>query len=51
MWIGATDEREEGTYRWIGEEFKKMQYKNWALGEPNDLNRKEHCAEIRFRYV
>lgn len=33
-WLGATDEKKEGTWKWVtGEKFK---YKGWAEGEPND---------------
>lgn len=34
VWLGATDERREGTWRWVtGEKFK---YTNWGSGQPDD---------------
>ena len=33
-WIGATDERVEGTWRWVTGE--KVEYANWSEGEPNN---------------
>ena len=34
MWLGATDEYSEGTWKWITGD--SIGYKNWADGEPND---------------
>ena len=34
MWLGATDEYSEGSWKWITGE--TINYKNWADGEPND---------------
>ena len=36
MWLGATDEFTEGSWKWITGE--TITYKNWADGEPNDDN-------------
>lgn len=40
VWLGATDEHEEGQWRWItGEPF---QYTNWFAGEPSNFDDAEH---------
>ena len=36
MWLGATDEYSEGTWKWITGD--SIDYQNWADGEPNDDN-------------
>lgn len=33
-WIGLTDEKDEGTFRWQSRE--QLKYTNWGQGEPND---------------
>jgi hypothetical protein len=40
MWLGATDEYSEGTWKWITGE--SINYKNWADGEPNDDNDEDY---------
>jgi hypothetical protein len=35
-WTGFTDRQEEGVWRWASSEL--VNYKNWAPGEPNNLN-------------
>jgi hypothetical protein len=43
VWIGASDQVEEGTWRWVtGEPFT---FTNWAEGEPNNSNNSDY-AEI-----
>ena len=40
LWLGATDEVTEETWRWVtGEQFV---YDNWSPGEPNNVDNKEH---------
>jgi hypothetical protein len=42
-WLGATDEIEEGTWRWVtGEPFE---FQNWASNEPSDRSYEEHSEE------
>ena len=44
VWIGFTDEEEEGNWQWVtGEE---VTYTNWAEGEPNNGGGEEHYAEM-----
>jgi hypothetical protein len=44
VWIGFTDEAEEGNWEWVtGEE---VVYTNWGEGEPNNMNGEEHWAEM-----
>jgi hypothetical protein len=39
-WLGANDEAEEGTWRWVTDE--PFQYKNWFSREPNNKDGIEH---------
>ena len=43
IWIGATDEETEGQWVWdsTGD---VINFNNWAVGDPNNGNRNEHCA-------
>ena len=44
VWIGFTDEAEEGNWQWVtGEE---VVYTNWNEGEPNNMNGEEHWAQM-----
>jgi hypothetical protein len=45
-WIGANDLGEEGTYRWVGGD--PLQYMGWSMGQPNNLEGLEDCAELRI---
>ncbi len=40
VWLGATDEAEEGRWRWVTKE--PFVYENWAPGEPNNSGKVEH---------
>lgn len=42
-WIGLSDRREEGVFRWV--DGSEPIYTNWAPGEPNDVGG-EDCAEM-----
>jgi len=44
VWLGATDEHEEGQWEWVtGEEWS---YASWMRGQPDDAWGKEHWAEM-----
>ncbi len=47
LWIGFTDEGQEGRWRWSSGE--TVRYTAWASGEPNNLNGVEHWAHITPR--
>ena len=41
MWIGFTDEREEGVWEWVtGED---VEYTNWGSGEPNNSGNEDYA--------
>jgi|GEM_PF-2379572 hypothetical protein len=42
LWIGFTDEGDEGNWRWVTNE--PAAYTNWDFGEPNNANGIEHYA-------
>jgi uncharacterized repeat protein (TIGR02543 family) len=42
IWIGATDEGTEGTWRWVTGE--KFSYSNWTTGQPDNCSNAEHYA-------
>jgi hypothetical protein len=44
-WIGATDQFDEGTFRWAGGDL--LDYTEWLMGQPNNLAGLEDCAELR----
>lgn len=44
-WLGASDEKEEGTWAWVTGE--AMTYANWAEGEPNNCGEPD-CRPERF---
>lgn len=42
IWIGLTDEKEEGKFTWVTGE--KFDYSNWNSGEPNNDNNEDYVA-------
>lgn len=53
LWIGATDEIEEGHWKWVTTE--PFNYSNWHQGNPNNWRGIEHYAglvtrQVRFDY-
>jgi C-type mannose receptor len=44
-WIGATDQGAEGTFRWVGGD--PFEFTAWSMGQPNNLQGSEDCAELR----
>jgi regulator of replication initiation timing len=44
IWIGATDEGNEGHWRWVTGE--PWDYTRWKTGEPNNVANREHYAHI-----
>jgi hypothetical protein len=46
VWIGATDQEEEGTFRWAGG--APLAYVGWGFNQPNDLQANEDCSELRL---
>lgn len=44
VWIGLTDEAEEGTFAWVTGE--PLAFANWSVGEPNDTRGTQDRAEM-----
>jgi hypothetical protein len=44
VWIGLTDEFEEGNWQWVTGE--PVNFTNWVDGEPNNSGGLEHYAEM-----
>ncbi|MBN2528987.1 MAG: trypsin-like peptidase domain-containing protein [Deltaproteobacteria bacterium] len=44
LWLGLTDEAQEGTWRWHSGE--SLSYTNWNSGEPNDAGGNEDYTEL-----
>lgn len=50
IWIGATDDDNEGDWRWVDQSRVKDGFEAWEGGEPNDggfFGSSEDCAELR----
>lgn len=43
FWVGATDQEQEGTWRWV-QDNTLVTYANWNHNEPNNGSGDEHCA-------
>ena len=48
-WIGATDERSEGTWEWVTGETLSS-YTNWMNGEPNNSGGNEDYAAVSLSW-
>lgn len=44
LWLGATDEEKEGTWKWV--DGTSITFNNWNTGEPNNVGGNEHYMEI-----
>ncbi|XP_046568821.1 perlucin-like [Haliotis rubra] len=47
FYIGGTDLRGEGIFTWERPLAKKLRYKGWQPGEPNNDKGREHCMTMR----
>lgn len=48
IWIGATDEDEEGKWVWASTQKSVGKNINWQLNQPNNLYNNQHCMEIGY---
>ena len=48
VWIGFTNLLSSDNYEWV--DGSAVTYTNWYNGEPNNVNDREHCGEIRSKY-
>ena len=44
LWIGLTDQDQEGTFEWASSE--ALDYSNWRVGEPNNANTGENYVHM-----
>jgi tetratricopeptide (TPR) repeat protein len=49
VWLGATDEAEEGVWSWVTGE--PWTYKNWAEGEPNNASEEDARGENYMSFL
>jgi tetratricopeptide (TPR) repeat protein len=49
VWLGATDEAEEGVWSWVTGE--PWTYKNWAEGEPNNASEEDARGENHMSFL
>jgi tRNA A-37 threonylcarbamoyl transferase component Bud32 len=45
IWLGGTDEGNEGYWRWVSEE--RWRFENWTPPEPNNQDGKEHALAMK----
>ena len=50
IWLGASDTTNEGVWIWETSR-KNMIISNWRAGEPNNVERAEHCLLIQHQWV
>ncbi|XP_067380525.1 type-2 ice-structuring protein-like [Channa argus] len=43
-WIGGSDAQEENVWFWTNGD--KFAFTNWCKGEPNNLNKSQHCLQM-----
>ncbi|XP_043944432.1 CD209 antigen-like protein B [Protopterus annectens] len=46
IWIGLTDQQQEGTWQWVDGTSYQHVAKFWHEGNPDDYNKKEDCVEL-----
>ncbi len=51
VWLGGTDEQEEGIFRWEDGVRVPAPFSNWGLDQPNDLPPGEHCLAISLQSI
>lgn len=51
VWIGATDEDNEGTWVWASSQKQLGSYIQWQQSQPNNLFGNQHCMEIGLSLV
>ena len=47
MWLGGTDAKTDGTWEWS--DGSRFSFDNWAPGEPNNINKDQHCLTTNFK--
>ena len=46
VWVGITDRLEEGRWVWVDGTVATPSEIVWAVGQPDNANTHEHCAEV-----
>jgi 1,4-alpha-glucan branching enzyme len=49
LWLGLTDQEEEGVWRWI--DGTPLDFSRWSQGEPNDYNGNEDYAHVWWNWT